>query len=75
MTRDEATMIARHIAAGACAMRGSSPSYCKYMQDGAYDEFTEVQAALAALTISKAHLDARLQEIREASSNVVELAA
>jgi len=75
MTRAEALIIARHIAAGACAMRGCSPAYCTMMQDGRIDDATEVQAALAALTISDAHKSARLDEIREQSAKVVEIAA
>ena len=73
--RDEALQIARSIAAGACAMHGCSDDYCQIMREGRLDDETEVQAALAALMISDAHLEARLKEIRERSANVVELAA
>jgi len=75
ITRDEALIVARHIAAGAYAMIGASEDYCRLMREGRYDDEPNVQSALAALTISDAHLAARLDEIRRRKSNVVEIAA
>ena len=75
MTREEATIIARHIAAGACAMQGSAHEYCRFMQEGQYDDEPIVQATVAALTLSNAHRESRLKEIRQQSAKIVELAA
>lgn len=75
INRDEALQIARAIAAGACAMHGCADDYCQMMREGRFDNETEVQSALAALMLSDTHLQARLKEIRERSTNVVGLAA
>lgn len=76
MTREEVLPIARDIAAGACAMSGQSPDYCRYMREGSYDDHEIVQAVVAALVISPTALKHRLADIRSRSKeNVVELGA
>lgn len=75
MTRAEALIIARHIAAGAQAMGGCSPAYCEMTRDGRCDDTAEVQAAHAALLLSETHRSARLKEIREHDAKIVEIAA
>ena len=67
MTREEALVLARKVAAAVCELDGCSDDFCNYMRDGSYDDHREVQAALAA-----AKLAARLSR---KASNVVEIAA
>ncbi len=51
MTRTEALPIARNLAAAVCELNGNAPDYCTFMREGAYDEDSIVQAAVAGLVI------------------------
>ncbi len=66
MTRSDALPIARRIAAAVREAEGADEHYCRYMREGAYDDCSEVQIAVAALVVGA-------KSSRE--SNVVELAA
>ena len=49
MTRTEALPIARRLAAAVCELNGNAADYCSFMREGAYDDDSIVQAALAGL--------------------------